>query len=49
MMLKVIERAICAWLALGAHLLLGGIRYRGRIVARAATPMDELQARLSRT
>ena len=46
--LWIIERAICAWLALGAHLLLGGIPYRGRIVSRAATPMHQLQARLSR-
>jgi hypothetical protein len=39
---------MCAWLAVGAHLLLGGIPYRGRIVSRAATPMRQLQARLSR-
>jgi hypothetical protein len=46
--LWVTERAVCAWLALGARLLLGGIPYRGRIVARAATPMRQLQARLRR-
>jgi hypothetical protein len=47
--LWILERGICAWLAVGAHLLLGGIPYRGRIVSRAATPMRQLQARLSRT
>jgi Glycosyl transferase family 21 len=46
--LWILERGICAWLAVGAHLLLGGIPYRGRIVSRAATPMRQLQARLSR-
>lgn len=46
--LWVLERGICAWLAVGAHLLLGGIPYRGRIVSRAATPMRQLEARLSR-
>jgi hypothetical protein len=42
------ERAICAWVALGAHLALGGIPYRGRIIARAATPMRHLEARFRR-
>jgi len=46
--LWMLERGICAWLAVGAHLLLGGIPYRGRIVSRAATPMRQLEARLSR-
>ena len=46
--LWVLERGVCAWLALGAHLLLGGIPYRGRIVSRAATPMRQIEARLSR-
>jgi hypothetical protein len=46
--LWVLERGICAWLAVGAHLLFGGIPYRGRIVSRAATPVAQLQARLSR-
>jgi len=40
--LWMLERGICAWLAVGAHLLLGGIPYRGRIVSRAATPMRQL-------
>ena len=42
------ERAICAWLAVAAHALWGGIPYRGRIVARAATPLRQLQRRLGR-
>jgi hypothetical protein len=44
--LWIAERAICVWLAVGAQLLLGGIPYRGRIVARAATPSRRLQARV---
>jgi glycosyl transferase family 21 len=40
------ERAICAWLAVAAHLVWGGIPYRGRIVARAATPRRVLEQRL---
>jgi hypothetical protein len=44
----ILERGICAWLAVGSHLLLGGIPYRGRIVRRAATPLRDLRARLSR-
>jgi hypothetical protein len=43
--LWVCERAICAWLALGAFVLWGGIPYRGQIIARAATPMRVLQQR----
>jgi hypothetical protein len=46
--LWIAERAICAWLAVGAQVLLGGIPYRGRIVARAATPTRQLAARLTR-
>jgi hypothetical protein len=41
------ERAVCAWLALGARLLLGGVPYRGRILRHAATPMRVLRARHS--
>jgi hypothetical protein len=44
--LWVCERAICAWLAVAAHLAWGGIPYRGRIVARAATPRRVLEQRL---
>jgi hypothetical protein len=40
------ERAVCAWLALGAHLILGGIPYRGRIVSHAATPLRRLETRI---
>jgi hypothetical protein len=43
--LWVLERAICAWLAVASHLVRGGVRYHGRIVARAATPMHVLQQR----
>ena len=41
------ERAICSWLALGARVLLGGVPYRGRILAHAATPMAVLRARFA--
>lgn len=44
--LWVCERAICAWLAVAAHLAWGGIPYHGRIVARAATPVRVLEQRL---
>lgn len=44
--LWVMERAVCAWLAVGARLAWGGIRYRGRVIARAATPARVLQQRL---
>jgi hypothetical protein len=44
--LWVCERAICAWLALGAHLVWGGIPYRGHIIAKAATPLRVLEQRL---
>lgn len=40
------ERAICSWLALAAHLILGGVPYRGRILRHAATPMRALRERL---
>jgi Glycosyl transferase family 2 len=43
--LWIAERAACAWLAVGSRLALGGIPYRGRILARAATPMRLLQSR----
>lgn len=41
------ERAVCAWLALGARLILGGVPYRGRVLRHAATPMRVLRARHS--
>ncbi len=43
----IMERGICAWLAIASHLVLGGIPYRGRIVPRAATPLRDLRARVS--
>jgi hypothetical protein len=44
--LWILERAICAWLAVGMRLLLGGVPYRGRVLARAATPMAVLRRRI---
>ncbi len=41
----VVERAVCAWLALGARISLGGIPYRGAILRKAATPLSVLRAR----
>ena len=41
----VAERALTSWLALGSKLFLGGVRYRGAILPRAATPTRELRAR----
>ena len=41
----VLERAVSAWLALGARVFLGGVPYRGRLVRTAATPMRELRRR----
>ena len=39
------ERATCAWLALGARLFLGGIPYGGSVLRLAATPLKELRRR----
>ena len=39
------ERAICAWLAIGARLALGGVPYRGVVLRHAATPMRVLRER----
>jgi hypothetical protein len=39
------ERAVCAWLAVGARVALGGVPYRGRVLRHAATPMHVLRAR----
>ena len=39
------ERAICSWLALGAHAILGGVPYRGGVLRHAATPMSALRER----
>jgi hypothetical protein len=46
--LWIAERAVSAWLAVAAYTLWGGVPYRGRIVARAATPLRDIQARLRR-
>lgn len=40
----VVERGVCAWLAVAARLR-GGVRYRGVRLARAATPRRELARR----
>lgn len=34
--LWVVERATCAWLAVASRVILGGVRYNGRILATAA-------------
>jgi hypothetical protein len=39
------ERAICAWLAMIARVTLGGVPYRGVVLRHAATPMNVLRAR----
>jgi hypothetical protein len=44
--LWLLERGVCAWLALGAQLMFGGIPYRGRIVPRAANSMSTLRRRM---
>jgi hypothetical protein len=41
----VIERAICIWLAVASRVVYGGIRYRGVVLRRAATPLRELRER----
>jgi hypothetical protein len=38
-----LERGACAWIALFARLILGGIPYRGRRIRRAATPARQLR------
>jgi hypothetical protein len=42
------ERAVCVWLAVGSRVVLGGCRYRGVTIRRAATPMRELRRRAGR-
>ena len=39
------ERAVCAWLAMIARITLGGVPYRGIVLRHAATPMNVLRAR----
>ena len=43
--LWVAERAVCSWLALGSRIIHGGVPYRGKILAHAATPAQVLRAR----
>jgi hypothetical protein len=43
--LWLVERGVSAWLALGSRIVLGGVRYRGRVVRAAATPMRNLRRR----
>lgn len=43
--LWVLERAVCAWLAVASRVRYGGVRYRGRIMRRAATPYAVLLRR----
>jgi hypothetical protein len=40
--LWVLERAVCAWLALYERVRFGGVRYAGRVVRRAASSQKEL-------
>ena len=39
------ERAVCVWLAVASRVVLGGCRYRGVRMRRAATPLRELRRR----
>lgn len=41
----ILERAICAWIAVGLRVSRGGCRYRGVRIRRAATPMRMLRRR----
>jgi hypothetical protein len=46
--LWMLERGVCAWLALASRIVLGGCRYRGTVIRRAATPPRELRQRARR-
>ncbi len=39
------ERAVCAWIAVGSRVFYGGIRYRGTVLKKAATPLRVLRKR----
>jgi hypothetical protein len=41
----ILERATCAWIAVGLRVVRGGCRYRDARIRRAATPMRELRRR----
>ena len=45
--LWVAERAVCAWIALGSRLALGGCRYRGTVIRRAASSHRSIRRRLA--
>jgi len=42
----VAERSVCVWMAVARRLLLGGVRYRGARIRRAATPVWKLRRRM---
>jgi hypothetical protein len=46
--LWMLERAVCAWVAVAARLVLGGIPYHGAVLKRAATAERTLIARYGR-
>ena len=39
------ERAVCAWLAVGSRLVLGGVPYAGAVLSKSANPRRELRRR----
>lgn len=39
------ERAVCSWLAVGSRVFLGGVRYKGTLLRRAATSPGVLRER----
>lgn len=41
----VLERGVCSWLAVGSRLWLGGVRYRGGLLTRAASSSAALRRR----
>ena len=41
------ERAVCAWLAVGCRLVLGGVPYAGTVLSKAANPRRQLRRRLA--
>lgn len=43
----VLERALCAWLAVGQRAFRGGVRYGDGTIRRSATPKRELERRLA--
>jgi len=43
--LWVLERGVCAWIALGLRAVRGGVPYAGSTIRRAATPISTLRRR----